>query len=117
MRTIHIAATGHTVRLGAYVAAIGKAKANPDAMFRYGLTTWWPVTGADIRRQFMDGVNDRINRHLAGYGKGRKWSPDWQREAIQTAGRINTPRLAIDWLPQDFKARFAHRLRDRADAW
>lgn len=54
---------------------------------------------------------NRINRHIPNYGRGRKWAPDWQRETLQAAGRLNTPRLVIDWLPRHLKARFADRLR------
>lgn len=58
------------------------------------------------------GVHDRINRHIPWHGRGRKWDEDWQRAMIQASIRLNQPRLIIDWLPQDFTRRFAHRLRD-----
>ena len=53
-----------TVTLAAYVKAIRTAKANPKAEFKHGLTTWWPTTGAEIMRQFMHGVHDRINQAI-----------------------------------------------------
>lgn len=50
------------VPLGIYVRAIKAAKANPSTEFKHGLTTWWPTSGAEIMRQFRQGMNDRINR-------------------------------------------------------
>jgi Uri superfamily endonuclease len=55
-------------------------------------------------------MHDRINRHLSGYGKGRKWHHDWQRAAIQTAYAVNTPRLIVRWVPWDLRHRLAHRI-------
>lgn len=52
---------GKRVTLRAYMAAVRKAKANPDARFSEGLTCWWPCTGADIVQQFREGMHDRIN--------------------------------------------------------
>lgn len=46
-----------------YVAGIKLAKTNPDAEFKYGLTTWWPVTGKEIMQQFRASVHDRINKN------------------------------------------------------
>lgn len=66
---------------------------------------------AEALQQFRAGLHDRINRHDLAYGRGRKWSSDWQRHTLQAAGFLNIPRLTIDWLPADLKARFAHRLR------
>ena len=49
------------------------AKAKPEATFKTGLDTWWPTTGAEIRRQYRRAVHDRINRAipLAVYCGGR----------------------------------------------
>lgn len=60
MRYVNV--LGRAVPLGAYVAAIKVAKANPTKRFKTGLTTWWPTTGAEIMQQFMAGVQDRINQ-------------------------------------------------------
>ena len=40
------------------------AIANPDAEFKHGLTCWWSCRGRDIRKQFVDGVHDRINQAI-----------------------------------------------------
>ena len=62
MRTIGVARG--SVPLAAYLRAVKLAKANPDVQFREGLTCWWPCTGADIVRQFRQGMHDRINQAI-----------------------------------------------------
>lgn len=105
---------GRRVGLASYVAAwracLAADPAQPIRMDLHGLPG---STAADVLRQFRDGLHDRINRHIPGYGVGRKWSPDWQREAIHFAAQVNTPRLVVRYLPKDFRGlRFMHRLPD-----
>jgi len=64
MRTIHLPALDRSVSLRAYIAAVKLAKAHPEAVFRHGLTCWWPCTGAQIVKQFQQGVMDRINQSI-----------------------------------------------------
>lgn len=71
MRTIYIPAIGRHVSLRNYLAAVRNAKANPTAEFRHGLTCWWSCTGADIMRQFLAGVQDRINQGIPYTERGR----------------------------------------------
>lgn len=58
------------IPLGRYVAFIKAAKARPGSEFKHGLTCWWPVTGAEIVKQFREGLTERINQakpyHLRG---------------------------------------------------
>ena len=61
-RAVYVAGVDQWVSVGAYVQAVKTAKANPDAQFDHGLTTWWPVTGAEIMRQFRRGMHDRITQ-------------------------------------------------------
>lgn len=63
-RYVTLLAVGKKVPLGSYVKGIKQAKENPDVMFRHGLTTWWPVTGAEILRQFREGMHDRITQAI-----------------------------------------------------
>lgn len=63
-RYINLPALGRKVPLGAYVAAVKLAKANPTAEFKTGLTTWWPTTGAEVVAQFWRGVEHRINQGI-----------------------------------------------------
>jgi hypothetical protein len=60
-RTINLPALGRSVSIGAYVAAVKKAKANPDLEFKTGLNCWWPCKGAEIVAQFRAAMMERIN--------------------------------------------------------
>lgn len=72
MRTITLPAIDKTVTLGQYVQAVKTAKANPDTEFKEGLICWWPCTGKDIMRQFLAGVEDRINQGIPYCQRGGK---------------------------------------------
>ena len=63
-RYISLPAINKSVPIGAYVKAVKIAKANPEMMFKPGLTTWWPASGAEIVEQFWAGVVDRINQNI-----------------------------------------------------
>ena len=63
-RVMTITAINKQVTLGQYVKAVNLAIKNPDAEFKYGLTTWWPTKGKEIREQFRDGIHDRINQGI-----------------------------------------------------
>lgn len=63
-RYISLPAISKRVPLGAYLACVRHAKANPDTVFKTGLTTWWPTTGREIMKQFRDGMVDRINQAI-----------------------------------------------------
>lgn len=103
---------GRAVTLDAYAKAWKKLRTlNPDTL----VSGWshFPERAGDILRAMSAGLDDRINRHIPGFGIGRKWSEDWQRECVYTAALLRNPRLAIDWLPMDLKKRLSHRLRER----
>ena len=72
IRPIHLPAIDRTVSLAAYNQAIRLAKALPSAVFKTGLTTWWPTTGAEIIKQFRQGMTDRINQAIPYSQRGRK---------------------------------------------
>ena len=59
---ISLPAVDKRIPLGAYLAGIRTAKANPDAKFMHGLTCWWPCTGREIMQQFRRSIHDRINQ-------------------------------------------------------
>ena len=106
---------GRQVRLGTYVNAWTTCKKIAPHAWLPCTPGGWPGTAEDALQEFRAGLHDRINRRLPWYDKGRKWDSDWQRETLQAAIRLNTPRLAIHWLPPHLKARFAHRLSDPWD--
>lgn len=70
MRTIYLPAIGQSVTIGQYVKAVNFAKANPDHEFKHGFTCWWPCTGREIIRQFLDGVHERINEGIPYIKRG-----------------------------------------------
>jgi hypothetical protein len=72
LRTIHLPAIDRTVSLAAYNRAVRLAKASPAAVFKTGLTTWWPTTGAEIMKQFRNGMTHRINQAIPYSERGRK---------------------------------------------
>ena len=100
---------GKKCSLGVYVASWRTLKSLPQDA-RVGGFDHFSEAPSLILRELRRGLHDRINRHDPAYGRGRKWDHDWQRQAIQTANNLNTPRLAINWLPMEFRERFAHRL-------
>lgn len=113
MRRVITLASGQRVGLRAYAAAWAAARAlPPDArvMGAPNEARGISSTAGEALAGFRRGMHDRINRHLPGYGRGRKWDADWQRAALQIAGQVNTPRLIVRWAPHDLKARLAHRL-------
>lgn len=102
---------GRRIGLGSYVRAWRTVMAAPpDAPFDRSLCERYPDNAASILQQFRDGMHDRINRHTPGYGRGRKWSDDYQRAMAYSARLLNTPRLRLHWLPADLRIRFAARL-------
>jgi len=102
---------GKRVSLGEYVRIWRRVRQAPSGtIYTESLCGWWPTTRETILAQFSAGVHDRINRHLPGYGVGRKWKPQWQSEMRRTARQVNTPRLRISWLPKELRGRFADRM-------
>jgi hypothetical protein len=71
-RTIRLPAIDRTVTLVSYINLVRLAKGYPTAVFKTGLTTWWPTTGAEIMQQFRQGMTDRINQAIPYSQRGRK---------------------------------------------
>lgn len=64
MRHVYLPAIEKRVPLGAYVVAVKTAKANPEQVFKTGLTSWWETTGAEIVEQFRRGMHERISEGI-----------------------------------------------------
>ena len=73
MRVIHLPAVNMTVPLSAYIRAVRLAKENPNAEFKHGLTTWWPVKGREIIWQFRQGMQERINQAIPYSDRGKEY--------------------------------------------
>lgn len=70
-RVIYLPALDKYYSLGAYVAAIKKAKAHPNDTFPHTLEKWWPGTGAEVVEEFRKGMHDRINQAVPAIKRGR----------------------------------------------
>jgi hypothetical protein len=114
MKRVIVLGSGRQVSLSEYVKGWHACKAaQPGTVYSYSLTGWargMPATREEILREFDMGLHDRINRHVPGYGKGRKWADEWWWEARRIARDVNTPRLVVRWVPLEFRARLAHRI-------
>lgn len=69
-RKVYVPGYKRWVTLGQYVAAVKQAKANPGAEFSHGLTCWWSVTGEEVVRQFVDGMQARISEGISYSQRG-----------------------------------------------
>ena len=96
-----VLADGRRVGIPRYVAAWKACKTLPAQTLIGPGVSGWGDTAAEALQQLRAGLDDRINRNIPGYGAGRKWSSDWQRQMMQAANQVNTPRLLIRWLPVD----------------
>ena len=108
MNTIRLP-SGRSVRLPVYVQA-WRALLTLDPEVQLNDWWYWPVPAHQVLREIRRGVHNRINRHDPDYGKGRKWGGQWQLETQRAARDLNTPRLALHYLPPWLRARYAHRL-------
>ena len=89
------------------------AKTHPEQRVTIHIQDWFSteLTGAQWRQWFRNCLDRKINR-ATGHA-GRKWETDWQTEMHRASRQLNTPRLALHWLPHELKERFAHRLAER----
>lgn len=100
---------GKRVTIATYIAAFNKLKVLPPESDVRGWK-WHSVKARDVISEMRAGIHRRINKHVPGFGKGRKWCHDWQRTTRQFADAVNTPRLIVRWAPFEFRTRLAHRL-------
>lgn len=109
---------GRKMPLGSYVAA-WKATLAADPAQRFKGSPCDPsgwrgsYSRAELLGEFRRGLDDRINRRIPSYGRGRKWSSDWQASARRLSRDVNTPRLVVRLHGNPMAREFAHRLGDR----
>jgi hypothetical protein len=98
---------GRACSLRSYCAGWRKLKTlSPD--MQIGNWDDFPIEAAAILRDQHRGMHDRINRHILGYGRGRKWDERYQadlrcdaparrrlcsRRLVHPVNRIETPEL------------------------
>ena len=101
------------VSVGTYARVWRAVKSAPARTeYTYSLCSESPATREAVLSEFTAGLEDRINRHVRGYGVGRKWSAHWQTEVLRVARAVNTRRQLVHArdVPPEFRARLAHRL-------
>lgn len=104
---------GRRIGLGRYVAAWRRClELDAGTWIGRGVDGWGQTAGEALR-ELRRGLDDRINKHLAWYGKGRKWTTDWQASMWRAAREVNEPRLIIRWLPADLMK--IPRLKERVE--
>lgn len=114
MKKAVVLGCGRRVTLESYVAAWKLCiKLPPKTWIGPGVDGWGQNAGealADLRK----GLEDRINRNLPWYGKGRKWSSDWFYPMWRASRDLNQPHLIVRWVPADLMKvpRFAERVRE-----
>lgn len=109
MKRIITLPNGNAVGLASYVRAWRTLKQlAPDAQVK--AFDWHPSAARDVLRDLHYGMHDRINRHVPSYGQGRKWDSNWFWAAKRLSREVNTPRLIVRWIPQEFRARLTHRI-------
>lgn len=69
-RKVYVPGYERYVTLGQYVEAVKMAKRNPGREFKHGLTCWWAVTGEEVVRQFVDGMQARISEGISYSQRG-----------------------------------------------
>jgi hypothetical protein len=87
---------------------IAAAPANARIAAPYGFEDY---AGSFIEKCRV-GVEKSVNAHITGYGKGRKWTAEWQADANRTAGMVNG-RFFVrlpDLQPAELRPRLMHRL-------
>lgn len=60
-KTIYLPATGKHISMPQYLQAWKMCIDYPEQEFKHGLCTWYPQKGKDIRKDFIEGMMDRIN--------------------------------------------------------
>lgn len=74
---------GKRIALVNYMKIVRCAKESHDEEFLRSFEAWWTVKGHDIIREFRRGIQRRINRHISGFGYGRKLDPEYQTELMR----------------------------------
>lgn len=105
---------GRAIGLGKYVAAWKACKSLPPETWIGRGISGYGETSETALAELRRGLHDRINRHDSAYGRGRKWSDQWQGEMYRAASQLNYPRLVIHWLPADLMR--VPRFRERVES-
>lgn len=97
------------------IYAINHAKSHPNDFYPSSEWTSKRMTAAQYLAWFRRCLNAKINRSRTRYGRkdgGDNYMSDYERSAMQTARRVNTPRLIVrkSEVPFEFRARLVRRI-------
>lgn len=113
-------ADGRKIGLGSYVNAWQRCRElAPETHIGRGISGRGE-TASEALYELRRGMHDRINRHIPGFGRGRKWESAWYWQARRLTDDVNTPRLIVRepaYRPviTEFRRRLAHRLYSDLD--
>ena len=79
---------GGWLPLSQYMTIVRHAFAHPDATFPRSFQSWVSCDGQTIIHEHYEMIHDLINRHIEGYGQGRKWRAEYQTGLLRDACRI-----------------------------
>lgn len=108
---------GRQCSLAVYVKA-WRALLEADPEERIAGFSYSSERAADILREMRYGMHDRINRHLPGFGCGRKWKADYQIRLARDAGRLRdiARRIRVyQFESSEARSRFSHLLASPDD--
>lgn len=110
MATIKV--NNRSVPADQYLAGLRRAKREPAAIFKTGLSTWWPATGAEIMDSYRRDLHTRINERGSDRAQASRVHPaTWAKASTR---RVILERHDIRSLNRHARARLQHRQRDDA---
>lgn len=101
--------------VGTYARA-WKALTHADPSSLWPGFGYWPERAESILHAMRGGLSERINRHIPGYGIGRKWDNDYQVRLWRDSRRLRdiAARIIVrQFETEEARARFSHLLTDR----
>ena len=108
---------GKTVSLSAYAKA-WQAVSHAPSDKCFGGFGDVPQAAREILKAMRAGLADRINRHIPGFGRGRKWSDEYFIKAYRDSRRLRgiARRIRVyQFETTDARARFSHLLSSHTD--
>lgn len=104
---------GRPCRLSTYAGAWQKLKTLPPSTQVAGFQPF-PEGAAEVLASIRRGLDDRINRHVPWFGRGRKWQSDYQVAMQRDARRVQqilTQRIRVyGFESKEATSRFRHLL-------
>jgi hypothetical protein len=111
--------SGAAVTLGHYVCAWKILRAANQQQLHHGFfARGEQATAATILAAMRLGAQDRINRNIPGFGKGRKWTDEYQMQQLRDSFRLAAIQQRVriyQFETPEFRRRFGHLLARHDD--